>query len=99
MTQDFISTQTNHPQPRTSDNTGSEAQTGRKNQNTNKMKVSELYTELGKLIEQGQGERIILIERYYLGNYYDDIAGTFAEMDKYKTTLKPRERSKYIILK
>ena len=63
------------------------------------MKVSELYAELGKLIEQGQGERIILMERYYLGNHYDDIEGKFAEMDKYKTTLKPRERSKYIILK
>lgn len=63
------------------------------------MKVSELYAELGKLIEQGQGERIILMKRYYLGNHYDDIAGTFTQMDKYKTTLKPRERSKYIILK
>ena len=63
------------------------------------MKVSELYAELGKLIEQGQGERIILLEHYWLGNHYIDLEGKFAEMDKYKTTLKPKERNKYIILK
>lgn len=72
---------------------------GAKNQNTNKMKVSELYAELGKLIEQGQGERTILLEHYYLGNHYIDLQGKFMDMDSYKTILKPRQRKQHIVLK
>ena len=70
---------------------------GAKNQNTNKMKVSELYAELGKLIEQGQGERTILLEHYWLGNNYIDLQGKFVDISKYDPVYKPRERRNVVI--
>ena len=63
------------------------------------MKVSELYAELGKLIEQGHGERTILLEHYWLGNHYIDLQGKFVDISKYDLVYKPRERKKYIVLK